>query len=39
MRTQRLPTSYPELAQTPWGVIEVYDDGAGNHVECLAVRP
>ncbi len=34
---QRLRTSYPELAQTAWGVIEVYDDGARGYVEYLAV--
>lgn len=34
---QRLRTSYPELAQTAWGVIEVYDDQAQRYVEYLAV--
>ncbi len=34
---QRLRTSYPELAQTQWGVIEVYDEGARGYVEYFAV--
>ncbi len=34
---QRLRTSYAELAQTQWGVIEVYDDQARGYVEYMAV--
>lgn len=34
---QRLLTSYPELAQTKWGVIEVYDDRERRYVEYMAV--
>ncbi len=32
---QWLRTSYPELAQTAWGVIEVYDDQDRRYVEYM----
>ncbi len=34
---QRLRTSYPDLARTAWGVIEVYDDQDQRYVEYMAV--
>ncbi len=34
---QRLRTSYPDLARTAWGVIEVFDDQAQRYVEYMAV--
>lgn len=34
---QRLQQSYPELAQTDWGVVEVYDDASRKYVEYMVV--
>ncbi len=34
---QRLQQSYPELAQTDWGVVEVYDDESRRYLEYMVV--
>ncbi len=34
---QRLKRSYPELARTDWGVVEVYDEGERGYVDYMVV--